>query len=71
MATSMDLSVETLSVDTEGFTLTVERAPYGKRFEGARGGPGEGLYRGGGICERRVVAGRGGENFFSFYRFSC
>jgi hypothetical protein len=43
--------------------------PYGERFEGARGGPGEGLGRFGGTCAVVAVAGRGGENFFFFTVF--
>jgi hypothetical protein len=42
---------------------------YGKRFEGTHGCPGEGLVRFVGICELRLVAGRGRENFFFFTLF--
>ena len=49
--------------------LLEQRAPFGKRFEGSREGILKGMGRFVCICELRVVAGRGGENFFFFYRF--
>jgi hypothetical protein len=48
-----------------------QRAPYGERFHRARGGPVEGLGRFGDACALTAAAGRGRENFFFFYRFSC
>jgi hypothetical protein len=59
------VSTQTAQVSLEQRALSEERS---KR---ARGAPGEGLVCSGSTCALVAVAGRGGENFFFFYRFPC
>jgi hypothetical protein len=58
------------AVSTRTAQVSLEQpAPFGKRLEGSREGILKGVRRFVGNCELRVVAVRGGENFFFFNVF--